>query len=110
MSDSNVGGRHGRGIRDHLFILNGVIHEHIITNEALSIQILDFMSCFESMWQEEKINDLFNAGITNDKLALLYEINKTNEIAVQAPSGLSSVKTVEKNCLPRESLGKHRMF
>ena len=47
------------------------------------------------MWQEENINDLFDAGMTNDKLALLYEINKTNEIAVLTPAGISIVKTVE---------------
>ena len=27
MSDSNIGGRKGRGIRDHLFIVNGIINE-----------------------------------------------------------------------------------
>ena len=47
------------------------------------------------MWQEENIDDLFDAGMTNDKLALLYEINKTNEIAVLTPAGISIVKTVE---------------
>ena len=28
MSDSNVGDRRERGIRDHLFIVNGVMHQH----------------------------------------------------------------------------------
>ena len=28
MSDSNVGGRKERGIRDHLFVVNGIIHDH----------------------------------------------------------------------------------
>ena len=28
MSDSNVGGRRGRRIQDHLFIINGIIFDH----------------------------------------------------------------------------------
>ena len=88
MSDSNIGGRKERGIRDHLFIVNGVIHEHFNSNKPVTFQILDYASCFDSMWQEEVTNDLFDAGIQNDKLALLYDINRTNNITVQTPVGL----------------------
>ena len=95
MSDSNVGGRKERGIRDHLFIVNGVIHEHKDTNEAISIQIFDFKSCFDSMWSEENVNDLYNAGMTNDRLALLHKINETNEISVKTAVGNSNVKIVK---------------
>ena len=28
MSDSNAGGRKGRRAQDHLFIINGIIHQH----------------------------------------------------------------------------------
>ena len=89
MSDSNIGGRKERGIGDHLFIVNGVIHEHFNSNKPVTFQILDYASCFDSMWQEEVTNDLFDAGIQNDKLALLYDINRTNNIAVQTPVGQS---------------------
>ena len=27
MSDSNIGGRRGRNIRDHLFVINGIIND-----------------------------------------------------------------------------------
>ena len=47
------------------------------------------------MWQEEVVNDLFEAGVKDDKLALLYEINKTNKVAVNTPDGLSERKSVE---------------
>ena len=97
MSDSNVGGRRGRGIRDHLFIVNVVIHEHHNSkNDPISIQILDYSCCFDSLWQDEVTNELFNAGVTDDKLALLHKINETNNICVQTSSGLSDVKTVER--------------
>ena len=95
MSDSNIGGRKGRGIRDHVFVVNGIIHEHCKSRtKPISMQVLDYKSCFDSMWAEEVINDLFEAGVTDDKLALIQKINETNHIRVKTSAGLSSVKTV----------------
>ena len=48
------------------------------------------------MWQEEVVNDIFEAGIQDDKLDLLYEINKTNLFAVKKQHGLSERSAVEK--------------
>ena len=97
MSDSNVGGRKERGIRDHLFIVNGIIHEHCKSQtKPVSIQIMDYRTCFDSMWLDEVTNELFNAGVVDDKLALLHKINHTNHIRVKTPAGLSDVRTVEK--------------
>ena len=94
MSDSNIGGRKGRGIRDHLFVLNGIIHEHCKSKTSpISIQILDYMSCFDSLWADEVMNDLYEAGVSDDKLALIKKINETNHIRVKT-AGFSSVKTV----------------
>ena len=52
MSDSQVGGRKDRGIRDHLFIINGIIHEHFKSKtNPISIQIMDYSCCFDSLWR-----------------------------------------------------------
>ena len=96
MSDSNIGGRKQRGIRDHLFVVNGIIHDHKNSKKSLAIQILDYQSCFDSMWLEEVVNDLFLAGLNDDKLSVLYKINETNQIAVKTPMGLSERKEVKK--------------
>ena len=61
----------------------------------MSIQIIDYKTCFDSMWQDEVTNELFNAGVEDDKLALLYEINRTNHIRIKTSAGLSDVETVE---------------
>ena len=72
MTDSNVGGRKGKSIRDHLFIVNGIIHDHHSSEtKPVTFQIMDFKLCFDSMWYEEVTNDLFEAGVNDDKLALL---------------------------------------
>ena len=96
MTESNIGGRKNRGIRDHLFVVNVVIFEHCKSKtNPISFQIMDFKSCFDSLWELEVINDLFEAGVTDDKLVVIHKLNETNHIRVKTPAGLSSVKTVE---------------
>ena len=91
MSDSNVGGRKGRRIQDQLFVINGIVFDHARAKnkKSITIGIYDYRLCFDSMWQAEVINDLFDAGVQDDKLALLYEINKINKVAVNTADGLS---------------------
>ena len=77
MSDSNVGGRKNKNIRNHLFLLNRVIND-VIQNKKkeIDIEILDYKQCFDSMWMEECINDLWEAGVQDDHLTLIYKINE----------------------------------
>ena len=97
MSDSNVGGRKDRGIRDDLFVVNGIIQEHCTSQaKPVTIQIFDYKTCFDSLWQDEVINELYDAGVQDDKLALLHKINETNIVKVKTPAGLSDARNVEK--------------
>ena len=97
MSDSNVGGRKGRSVRDHLFIVNGVIQDHHNSKDKhVTFQILDYSLCFDSMWYEEVTNELYEAGIQNDKLALIAKINESNDIAIQTPLGLTRRENVKR--------------
>ena len=47
------------------------------------------------MWQDEVINELYDAGVQDDKLALLHKIYETNIIKVKTPAGLSDARNVE---------------
>ena len=97
MTDSNIGGRAGRRIQDHLFIVNGILFDNASSKKKkpISICIYDCRQCFDSMWQEEVVNDLFDAGVKNDKLALLHKVNQVNNVAVKTPNGLSERKEVK---------------
>ena len=97
MSDSNVGGRKGRSVRDHLFIVNGIVLDHHKSKEKpITFQILDFSLCFDSMWFEEVTNDLYEAGIRDEKLALIAKINESNELAIQTAVGLTRRENIER--------------
>ena len=57
--------------------------------EAADISVYDVHKCFDSLWLEECINDLYDAGLNNDKLNLLYLSNKAARIVVKTSSGVS---------------------
>ena len=105
MSDSNVGARKKKNIRNHIFVINGIINEAIKNKKDIDIQILDYRQCFDGMWLDECINDLYEAGITDDSLALIYEANKNNQVAVKTPFGLTDRKYVNKIVLQGEVFG-----
>ena len=59
MSDSNIGARKGKNIRNHLFIIYSVINS--VTNGGMApidIQIYDLEQEFDSLWLEDCLNDI----------------------------------------------------
>ena len=96
MSDSNVGARKKKSIRNHILIVNGVINEAVRNkSKNIDIQIMDYRQCFDSMWLKECINDFINAGVTDDALALIYEVNKKNKVADNTHTGLTAREGVQ---------------
>ena len=82
MSDSNVGGRKRKNIRNHIFIVNRVINEALKKKTNVDIEILDYRQCFDGMWLDETINDMFEAGLVNDNLNLIYKLNEKNKVLI----------------------------
>ena len=97
MSDSQVGARKNKNIRNHIWIINGVISDVLSSKskKPVDIQIFDYKQCFDSLWLQECINDFFNAGFNDDKLALLFNMNKSVNIAVRTPVGKTNRKNIK---------------
>ena len=55
MSDSQVGGRKVKNVRNHIWIVNGVICDVLSTKKkySIDIQIFDYKQCFDSLWLQE---------------------------------------------------------
>ena len=93
MSDSNIGARKSRNIRDHVFILHGIINSVVSGGQdCVDIQIFDIQKAFDALWMDECFNDLFDvipSKNQNEKIALLYKSNINNHVAVKTPAGMS---------------------
>ena len=61
-----------RSILD-IFVMNAIINSVLKGNaEAIDVQVYDVEKCFDTLWLQECINDLYEAGLNNDKLPLLF--------------------------------------
>ena len=82
LTDSNVGARKLRNIRDNIFVLNAILNSiKKETENAIDCQVYE--KCFDSLWLHEVINSLFEAGLQNDKLPLLFMENSNVQVAVK---------------------------
>ena len=73
MSDSNVGGRPDKSCINHIWVINGIMHEHLssVKMEPFVIQQYDFTQMFDGMELREALSDLYNTGVEDDTLQLL---------------------------------------
>ena len=96
LTDSNVGGRKRRNICDHVFVINAIRNSIRRGNEmSCDITIYDIEKCFDALWVQECVNTLFECGLTNDKLVLLYEETKNAKIAIKTSLGITERKNIE---------------
>ena len=96
MSDSQVGARKGKNIRNHIWIIHGIISDvkSSKSKKPVDIQIFDFKQCFDGLWLQECMNDFFKGGMNDDKFALLYNFNRNVKIAVKTPVGKTDRVTI----------------
>ena len=85
LSDANVGARKGRNIRDNIFVLNAILNakRRNCKEEPIDMQIYDIEKCFDSLWLHEVINCLYDYGLNNDKLPLLFMENINAQVAIK---------------------------
>ena len=97
MSDSNIGARKRKNIRNHIFIVNSILHDVLSkkSNQSVDIMILDYKQMFDSECLYECLNDVYEAGVIDDKFVLLYEANRENLVAVQTPNGISRRELIQ---------------
>ena len=74
MSDSNIGARKKRNIRNHIFVVNSIIYDVLSkkSKEPIDIMVMDYKQMFDSECLFECMNDVYEAGVTNDKFALIF--------------------------------------
>ena len=107
MSDCQMGGRKQKGCRNNIFIINGIIHDIMSSkqkNPAI-LQFYDYRQMFDAINLEQALSDLYDCGVDDDNLAILYRANTEIEMAVNTPSGLSERQTIKDVVLQGETWG-----
>ena len=87
LCDGNDGGRNGRSSRNNLFILYAVCNSVLNGEEPIDINLYDIEKCFDTLWNEDVINSLYELGLRNDILNLIYLENRQASISVKSAHG-----------------------
>ena len=90
MSCSNIGARRNRNIRDHLFVINGILNDvqqDKKNSHGVDLGIYDIAKCFDKMSYSETANDIYKAGVQDDQFILIANSNKECQVAIKTPWG-----------------------
>ena len=100
LTDCNVGCRRKRNIRDNLFVLHAIVNDVKQGKcEPVDAVVYDVTKCFDSLWLQECINDLHEAGVNDDKLPLLYKTNQSARIAIKTPNGTTNSISIQETVM-----------
>ena len=96
MSVSNVGGRPNKSGINHIWVINGIIHDQMssVKKTPLVIQQFDYRQMFDGMDNSEACGDIFDYGVNDDHLNLIHEANETVVINVRTSYGKSEEFTL----------------
>ena len=91
LTDGNVGARKLRSARDNIFVIGAITNSVVNGKSApIQVQVMDAIKCFDKLWLQDCINSLYEAGLDNDQLNLLYIENNNAQIAVKVNGKLST--------------------
>ena len=73
-----------------MFVLSAVNNSIINgTSEPIQVQVTDVKTCFDKMWLQSCTNSLYNSGLRNDMLSLMYLENRNVQFAVKVDGKLT---------------------
>ena len=96
MTDSQIGARKKKSVRNHLFVLNSILSDVMSSKnkEPVDLNIMDFKQMFDAEELPSVLNAMYESGVKNDMLALLKEANEIVKFAVKTPNGTTEQRTI----------------
>ena len=101
MSVSQVGGRKALNVRNDICVLNGVIQDVLNRKGAdpIDVQIVYIKQCFDALWPEEFLSDLYAYGVHIHTINLLYDGSIETNIEIRTPVRVKQRKKVKKTVM-----------
>ena len=106
MSESQVGARRNKSIRNHLFVIYSIMNSvNQKESPPVDIALYDVKKCFDALWLQQCCNYLFEAGVKDDKLSMVFRGNQLNKISVLSPAGPTEMSDIEECVSQGSGLG-----
>ena len=96
MTDAQIGARKKKSVRNHIFILNTIVSDVLSSKKKnpIDLNVIDFSQMFDAEDLSICLNSLYEAGVKDDNIVMIYEANKTNVISVKTPNGITDKTTI----------------
>ena len=75
------------------------------SKEPVLLQIYDYKQMFDAINLREAISDIYDAGVDDDHLSLLYQANNDVKMSVSTSSGLSERQSIQDVVLQGDTWG-----
>jgi hypothetical protein len=107
MSDCQMGARKMKGCRNNIFIINGIIHDVMSSKRKIPVvlQIYDYKQMFDAIHLKQALSDVYDFGLNDDNLSLIYQANRDVRMAVNTPSGLTERQSLKNVILQGDTFG-----
>ena len=76
-----------------------------MNKKPVLLQIYDYAQMFDSINLEQAISDIYEAGLKDENLSLVYKANKEIFMSVNTPNGLTDRQTLENIVLQGDTFG-----
>ena len=106
MTDAQIGARKKKSVRNYIFILNSIMSDVLSSKKKKSIDlnVMDFSQMFDAEDVSICLNSLYEAGVKDDTLVMIYEANKSNVISVKTPNGITDKRTIHEKIMQGDVL------
>ena len=85
LSPNQSGGR--RSTIDNIFTILSIIERNNYLNKTTHLTFADVQKCFDSLWLDDGIKDLWLCGVDVRDAIMIRNMNKTAQITVDTPVG-----------------------
>merc|ERR1712072_849877 len=92
---SQSGGTKNRSTVDNWMLMQAVIDEGKRLGKPVYLFFADLVKCFDRLWLKDCLNDLYDCGMEERDILILYEMNKQANFKVSTPAGITEEVKVD---------------
>ena len=86
-SPFQCGGKKGTSTIDHTLTILELINHNRYLNKETFLLFIDMEKCFDKLWLESGISELWRSGMNSHDANIIYLMNKNAKIVVETPVG-----------------------
>ena len=87
MSEMQTAGKKQRSTMNNIVIVSTIIEQRRIEERNTYVFFADAVKCFDKLWLQDCIIELAKLGYNKNDLEILYKLNETAQVKINAPYG-----------------------